>query len=52
MTVTCGECGRTYDDVYRWTFCPHETFKMRTIAGRGDQVKVCTTVEELLEFMR
>jgi hypothetical protein len=52
MTVICEACGTTYDDTYRLTFCPHEAFEMRAVASRGDQVKVCTTVEELLEFMR
>lgn len=52
MITLCETCGLEYDDTYRLTFCPHEPFEMRAIAGRGDQVKVCTTVEELMEFMR
>ena len=23
MIVTCSDCNRTYDDVDRWTLCPH-----------------------------
>jgi len=26
MIVTCKACGTRFDDEYRWTFCPHETF--------------------------
>jgi hypothetical protein len=26
MIVTCPECHRRYDDEFRWTICPHETF--------------------------
>jgi len=26
MIVTCPECRARFDDAYRWTFCPHETF--------------------------
>lgn len=26
MIVTCSDCGWTFDDAYRWTICPHETF--------------------------
>lgn len=26
MIVTCPQCRRGYDDAYRWTFCPHDTF--------------------------
>jgi hypothetical protein len=25
--VTCEECGLNYNDTYRWTFCPHDTFE-------------------------
>lgn len=27
MRVTCEECGLTYNDIYRWTDCPHEGFE-------------------------
>ena len=48
MTVTCEACGRTYDDTYRWTICPHERFQMRTVvADAKGNVGVATTVEEL-----
>jgi hypothetical protein len=23
VTVSCGKCGRTYDDAECWTICPH-----------------------------
>lgn len=49
--VTCSECGLKYDDVYRWTYCPHDTFEMRTMATRNGVTKLCTSVEELDEFM-
>lgn len=26
MIVKCNHCGIWYDDTYRWTFCPHDTF--------------------------
>jgi hypothetical protein len=26
MIVLCPTCGRHYDDTYRWTYCPHDTF--------------------------
>lgn len=28
--VTCPKCGKTYDDLNRWTYCPHDKF----MAGR------------------
>ena len=27
MIVTCGTCKTRYDDEFRLTFCPHETFE-------------------------
>jgi len=27
MRVTCEKCGLTYNDIYRWTYCPHDTFE-------------------------
>ncbi len=26
MIVKCPECRWYFDDEFRWTFCPHETF--------------------------
>jgi hypothetical protein len=26
MIVGCLNCGRDYDDEFRWSICPHETF--------------------------
>lgn len=26
MIVECSKCHTRYDDEYRWTICPHETF--------------------------
>jgi len=26
MIVTCKKCGSRFDDEFRLTFCPHETF--------------------------
>jgi hypothetical protein len=26
MIVSCAPCGAAYDDEYRWTWCPHDTF--------------------------
>lgn len=26
MIVECPECHAIFDDAYRWTFCPHDTF--------------------------
>lgn len=52
MITTCSRCREEYDDLYRSTLCPHEPFKMHTLAVRGDgQEKICTSVEELNEFM-
>lgn len=46
MIVTCA-CGEMYDDVYRWTYCPHDRFEMRTsVTVRGQQV-IARSVEEL-----
>ena len=27
MVVRCKKCLRSFDDEYRWTICPHETFE-------------------------
>ena len=26
MVVRCAECGKRFDDEFRWTNCPHDTF--------------------------
>jgi len=26
MTVTCRQCGKSYDDTRHWTLCPHNEF--------------------------
>lgn len=26
MIVECPDCHAVFDDTYRWTFCPHDTF--------------------------
>jgi hypothetical protein len=48
MIVECLKCGKRYDDVYHWTYCPHDYFEMNTVVSRGDGiVGVAHTVEEL-----
>ncbi len=48
MVVRCGICEKVYDDTYQWTFCPHDSFEMQTLAVRGNgQSKVCHSIEEL-----
>ena len=48
MNVTCQACGAQYDDVYGWTYCPHDVFPMHTLAVRADgERKCCHTIEEL-----
>lgn len=48
MKTTCKECDRTYDDVYHWTYCPHDYFQMRTVVVRpGKPDAIASTVEEL-----
>ena len=52
MMITCGDCGKQYDDVYRLTVCPHESFEMRTIVAGPEGVKgVARSVEELHRLM-
>jgi hypothetical protein len=52
MVVTCEICGRSYDDAFHWTYCPHESFRMRTTVRRADgQSKVCTSIAELHDFL-
>ena len=51
--VTCQDCGTSYDDTYRLTYCPHERFAMQTVAVRADgQAHVCSSVEQLESFLR
>lgn len=53
MIVTCPLCRREYDDLYRYTFCPHLGFQMRCTVVRGDgQSKVCTTLAEVNAFIQ
>lgn len=52
MTVTCDDCGLVYDDTYRWTYCPHDKFEMRSLVSNGRGTKICTTVEEVNTFLR
>lgn len=48
MTVTCYKCGVTYDDTYRWTYCPHDYFEMNTTVGVGGRIiGVAHSVQEL-----
>jgi hypothetical protein len=48
MVVTCSQCGKSYDDVYRLTYCPHEKFEMNTVVWSGDRIiGVAHSVEEL-----
>mgnify|MGYP001575200301 FL=1 len=52
MIVQCGSCRIAYDDVYRFTFCPHERFEMQCMVVRGDgQKKVCISVNEVQAFL-
>lgn len=30
MRVTCEKCRLNYNDVYRWTFCPHDKIILST----------------------
>lgn len=53
MIVTCSECGKRYDDVYRWTYCPHEYFEMNTVVvGSDGKERVAHTVEDLRHMMK
>ena len=52
MIVVCKNCGLEYDDVYRLTICPHENFEMRCIVHAGKFSKLCTTPEEVNEFLK
>jgi len=48
MQRTCDDCGAFYDDIYRFTICPHGRFEMATtVMRKGGVVGVATTLEEL-----
>lgn len=53
-TVTCPNCGLSYDDTYRWTYCPHEEFHMLTAASRQIEGRFvllyCTSVDQVDRF--
>jgi len=50
--VKCDKCGLEYDDTYRWTFCPHDTFQMDTLAVKGGgSMKRVHSIEELNTFL-
>lgn len=56
MKRVCDECGLEYDDVYRWTYCPHDHFPMNTLVSWVDEEgvrheHVATSVDELKEFL-
>lgn len=31
--VTCEKCRLNYNDIYRWTFCPHDKFEASPTAA-------------------
>jgi hypothetical protein len=33
MRVYCKKCGLSYNDTYRWTFCPHDKFPISESAA-------------------
>ena len=53
MIVICEKCGEEYDDVYRWTFCPHEHFEMATtVVGPDGKIRgIARSVDELRQLM-
>jgi hypothetical protein len=52
MVVTCKDCGKSYDDTYRLTYCPHYRFEMCCTVGSGDKILgVATSVEELHQLL-
>jgi hypothetical protein len=52
MRVICGDCNLDYDDTYRLTICPHESFPMATSVYRGGElVGVATSVDQLEAMM-
>jgi len=36
MLQSCDKCGRRYDDLDHWTFCPHDRFEVNPAALRPD----------------
>lgn len=37
-----------YDDTYRWTFCPHDGFDMKTLVIKpGEPPRLVTRLEDL-----
>lgn len=34
MTMTCGKCGKVYDDAESWTICPHDSLKPGDMMGQ------------------
>lgn len=57
MKITCPDCRREFDDVYRLTYCPHDEFPTRTViggVGPDGQYRqaMAHTVEEASTFAR
>jgi len=52
MLVKCATCGKSYDDTYRLTYCPHEFFEMNTMVVKDGQiVGVAHSIEELDQML-
>ena len=47
MLVRCETCEIEYDDVYRLTYCPHESFEMRCRVVVNGEERIATSVEQL-----
>jgi hypothetical protein len=47
MIVTCRTCQLEYDDLYKLTYCPHETFEMHTLITVHGIERCCHSIEEL-----
>ena len=53
MLRLCEDCNKSYDDVYRLTYCPHDSFEMRTQVYAGGVFKgTATTIEQLRSMMK
>ena len=53
MLTDCPDCGLSYDDLYRRTYCPHPEFAMHTVVVKADGAsRVCTSIEELEAFLQ
>lgn len=52
MIVICEKCKQTYDDVYHFTYCPHDFFMMRTIVYKNGKEYICTSLEEYDKVMK